>query len=110
MGLEMFRKEEKKAITRLAVLSIGWGLGLDRFYEGKSREGILSLLGWGLIFVSLMLLSPCHGYDYASGGKDMAEMSVNPLIVVPLGLGVYGATLIVRKGFRLLRQFETAED
>lgn len=106
----MFRKEEKKAITRLAVLSLGWGLGLDRFYEGKTRDGFLSLIGWALIFASLMALSPCHGYDYASGSKEAVDMSVNPLIVAPLGFGVYGAILILRKGFRLLRQFEAAED
>ena len=106
----MFRKEEKKALTRLAVLSVGWGLGLDRFYEGKTRDGFLSLIGWGLIFGSLMFLSPCHGYDYSAAGKNMAEMSVNPLIILPLGFGVYGAVLVLRKGFRLLRQFENAED
>ncbi len=106
----MFRKEEKQALTRLAVLSVGWGLGLDRFYEGKIRDGFLSLIGWGLIFGSLMILSPCHGYDYAAGGKDMATITVDRLIVVPLSLGIYGAILVLRKGFRLLRQFETAED
>ena len=106
----MFRKEEKKAITRLAVLSVGWGLGLDRFYEGKTRDGFLSIIGWALIFGSLMLLFPCHGYDYASGSKEMSDMSLNPLIIAPLGFGVYGAILVLRKGFRLLRQFETAED
>jgi len=106
----MLRKDEKKSLVRLALLSIGWGLGLDRFYEGKSRDGFLSIIGWGLIFVSLMLLSPCHGYDYSTGAKNMADISVNPLIIVPSLLGIYGAVLIVRKGFRLLRQFETAED
>ncbi len=106
----MFRKEEKKALTRLAVLSVGWGLGLDRFYEGKTRDGFLSLVGWGLIFSSLMLLSPCHGYNYASEGKNMADLSLNPLIIAPIGFGVYGAILVLRKGFRLLRQFENTED
>ncbi|WP_320667061.1 hypothetical protein [Prochlorococcus sp. MIT 1307] len=105
----MFRKEEKKSLTRLALLSVGWGLGLDRFYDGQTRDGLLSIIGWLVIFGSLMLLSPCHGYDYSTGGKTMAEMSVNPLIIVPFGFGLYGAVLVVRKGFRLLRQFETAE-
>ena len=106
----MFRKEEKKSLTRLALLSIGWGVGLDRFYDGKTRDGFFSLIGWLLIFGSLMILSPCHGYDYAEGGKTMADMSLNPLIILPFGLGLYGFVLVVRKGFRLLRQFETAED
>ena len=106
----MFRKEEKRSLTRMAMLSIGWGVGLDRFYDGKTKDGFLSLIGWALIFGSLMILSPCHGYDYAEGGKSMTEMNINPLIIAPLALGLYGFVLVVRKGFRLLRQFETAED
>jgi len=106
----MFRKEEKKSLTRLAVLSIGWGLGLDRFYDGKTRDGILSIIGWGLIFGSIMFLAPCHGYDYTNGAKEVSDMSINPLIILPFGLGLYGVVLVIRKGFRLLRQFETAED
>ena len=106
----MLRKEEKKSLTRLALLSIGWGVGLDRFYEGRTKDGFLSLAGWILIFGSLIMLSPCHGYDYVEGGKNMVDMSVNPLIIIPSALGLYGVVLVVRKGFRLLRQFETAED
>ena len=106
----MFRKDEKKALTRLAVLAVGWGLGLDRFYEGKTRDGFLSLIGWALIFGSLMFLSPCHGYDYVDGAENFKDMSVNPLIILPFGFSVYGVVLVLRKGFRLLRQFESAED
>ena len=54
----MFRKEEKKALTRLAVLSIGWGVGLDRFYEGNTKGVIFSLIGWSVILGSLILLNP----------------------------------------------------
>ena len=106
----MFRKEEKKSLTRLALLSLGWGVGLDRFYDGRTKDGLLALAGWILIFGSLMALSPCHGYDYAEGGKNMVDMTISPLIIIPSALGVYGIVLVVRKGFRLLRQFETAED
>ncbi len=106
----MFRKEEKKALIRIALLSIGWPAGLDRFYEGRNREGFLSILGWGVVFAGLMILSPCHGYNYGIAGKEVAEMTVNPLIVVPLAFGAYGGILVLRKGFRLLRQFELAED
>ncbi|WP_320674171.1 hypothetical protein [Prochlorococcus sp. MIT 1341] len=105
----MFRKEEKKALTRLAVLSFGWPIGLDRFYDGKNREGILSCLGWALVFVSIMLLSPCHALSHGSDTWSTFG-KLNPLVVLPLGLGTYGAILILRKGFRLLRQFETAGD
>ena len=103
----MIKKEEKQALTRLAVLALGWGLGLDRFYEGRSRDGFLSIVGWSIIFGSLMYLSPCNGYDYVAGVKS--EFEINPLILLPLGFGVYGGTLVIRKGFRLLRSFEMAE-
>ena len=106
----MLRKEEKKSLTRLALLSVGWGVGLDRFYDGKNRDGLLSLLGWTIVFGSIVALSPCHGYDYADSGKNMADMTVNPLIIAPFAAGLYGVVLVIRKGFRLLRQFETAED
>tara|TARA_Y100001968_G_scaffold224570_1_gene207252 strand:+ start:191 stop:508 length:318 start_codon:yes stop_codon:yes gene_type:complete len=105
----MFRKEEKNSLTRLAVLAIGWGVGLDRFYEGRTKDGFLSLIGWGIIFTSLMYLSPCQGFEYVDGVKNYAEMSVNPIIIVPTGLGVYGIILVIRKAFRLLRSFEAAE-
>ncbi len=105
----MLVKEEKKSLTRLALLVFGWGLGLDRFYEGRTRDGILSIVGWALIFGGIMFLSPCNGYDYAEGVKKYSEVSPNPLIILPLGLGVYGATLVIRKAFRLLRSFESAE-
>ena len=39
-----FRTEEKKSLTRLALLSLGWGIGLDRFYEGRTKDGILSII------------------------------------------------------------------
>ena len=106
----MFRKEEKKSLTRLALLSFGWGLGLDRFYEGKTREGFIAWIGWSLVFGSILFLAPCHGYDYTTDTKTITDMSVNPLIMIPFGFGIYGGVLVIRKGFRLLRQFETAED
>ncbi len=108
--LLMFRKDEKKALTRLAILSIGWPAGLDRFYDGKIKNGIFSIIGWGVIFGSILLLSPCHGYDYSAAGKDFSDMSISPWIVIPLVLGVYGGVLVLRKGFRLFRQFESAQD
>ncbi len=102
----MLRKEEKKAITRLAVLSIGWPAGLDRFYDGQVRDGIASIIGWLAIFTSICLLSPCPS-KFESGANFV---SPNPLVIIPLVLGVYGVFLVIRKGFRLLRQFETSDD
>ena len=105
----MFNKDEKRALTRLAVLSVGWGLGLDRFYEGRTKDGILAIIFWGLIFGSLLYLSPCHGIDYSDGAKAYTDMSFNPFSIFPAGFGIYGLILIIRKGFKLLRSFESAE-
>ncbi len=105
----MLNKDEKKALTRLALLSLGWGVGLDRFYEGKTKEGFLSIIGWALIFGSLLYLSPCHGFDYSDGVKTYSEMSFNPISIFPLGFGTYGIILVIRKAFKLLRSFEAAE-
>ena len=44
----MLRKQEKNALTRGLILAIGWGWGLDRFYEGDKKGGILSIIGWEL--------------------------------------------------------------
>ncbi len=105
----MFRKDEKKALTRLALLSIGWPAGLDRFYEGKVKDGLLSIIGWALVFGSIIALSPCHNYDYVEGTKQIANTVISPLILIPFGFGLFGCFLILKKGFRLLRQFESAE-
>ena len=105
----MLLKEEKKAITRLALLSVGWTLGLDRFYEGRTRDGFLSIFGWGLVFGTFFFLMPCQGYQYSEGVKNAIDQSVSPLIVLPLGFGVYGLVMAIRKAFRLFRQFEIAE-
>ncbi|WP_269603989.1 hypothetical protein [Prochlorococcus marinus] len=105
----MLRKQEKNAITRGVILAIGWGWGLDRFYEGDKKGGILSIIGWGIIFTSFLYLK-CSGVEYVDGIKDYSSYSPNPLIVLPLIAGLYGIYLILRKGFRLAKQFENAED
>ncbi len=105
----MFRKEEKKALTRLALLSIGWPAGLDRFYDGKTRDGILSVIGWLLVFGSIMFLSPCPS-SFKEGAALAEISSPNPLVIIPIAFGAYGALLVLRKGFRLLRQFESSDD
>ncbi|MBW3041042.1 hypothetical protein [Prochlorococcus marinus] len=105
----MLRKQEKNAVTRGIILAIGWGWGLDRFYEGDKKGGILSIIGWGIIFTSFLFLK-CSGIEYVDGVKDYSNYSPNPLIVLPLIAGLYGIYLIIRKGFRLAKQFENAED
>tara|TARA_Y100001968_G_scaffold333907_1_gene400891 strand:+ start:15126 stop:15443 length:318 start_codon:yes stop_codon:yes gene_type:complete len=105
----MLRKQEKNAITRGFLLSIGWGLGLDRFYEGDKKGGILSLFGWGIVFTSFLFLK-CSGFEYVDGVKDYSTYSPNPLIAIPTIVGIYGLYLVLRKGFRLAKQFENADD
>ena len=105
----MLRKQEKNAITRGVILAVGWGWGLDRFYEGDKKGGILSVLGWGIIFSSFLFLK-CSGIQYVDGVKDYSNYSPNPYIILPLIAGLYGIYLIIRKGFRLAKQFENAED
>ena len=82
---------------------------IDRFYEGDKKGGILSIIGWGIVFTSFLYLK-CSGIEYVDGVKDYSSYSPNPLIVLPLIAGLYGIYLILRKGFRLAKQFENAED
>ena len=75
----MFRKNEKKALTRLFLLGIGAPIGLDRFYEGDITGGFLAILGFILAAVTVV------------------------------GLFIW-TFLFVAKTFRLLRDFESAEE
>ena len=51
----------------------------------------------------------CSGYKYVDGVKNYSEYSPSPLIVLPLIAGAYGVYLIIKKSFRLAKQFENAE-
>lgn len=103
----MIKDKEKNSIVRGIFLIGGWGLGLDRFYEGNKKGGFLSILGWSITFFSFLYLK-CSGYEYIDGVKDYNEYSTNPLIILPLLAGSYGIFLIIRKAFRLAKQFENA--
>ena len=105
----MFKEKEKNSIVRGIFLITGWGLGLDRFYEGDKKGGFLSIIGWAVIFTSFLYLK-CSGIEYVDGVKDYSNYNPNPLIVLPLIAGLYGIYLIIKKGFRLAKQFENAED
>ena len=104
----MFKEKEKNAIVRGIFLISGWGLGLDRFYEGDKKGGILSIIGWSITFFSFLFLK-CSGYEYVEGVKNYTDKSTNPLIVIPVLAGSYGIFLIIRKAFRLAKQFENTK-
>ena len=46
----MLINQEKNSIVRGIFLIEGWGLGLDRFYEGDKKGGFLSIIGWSITF------------------------------------------------------------
>ncbi len=92
----MLRNQEKNSLVRGIFLIVGWGFGF------------LSIIGWSLTFFSLCFLK-CSGYEYVDGVKNYSEYSPNPLIVLPLLAGAYGGFLIIKKAFRLAKQFENAE-
>ena len=102
------QKSRKNSVVRGIFLIAGWGIGLDRFYEGDKKGGFLSIIGWSITFFSFIFLK-CSGYEYVEGGKNYSDYSPNPLIVFPLLAGAYGGFLIIKKAFRLAKQFENAE-
>ena len=103
----MLRNQEKNLLIRGIFLVVWLGLGLDRFYEGDKKGGFLSIIGWSITFFSFIFLK-CSGYEYVEGVKNYSDYSPNPLIVLPLLAGAYGGFLIIKKAFRLAKQFENA--
>jgi len=104
----MLKNQEKNSIVRGIFLIGGWGLGLDRFYEGDKKGGLLSIIGWSLTFFSLLYFK-CSGYEYVDNVKNYSEYTLNPLIIIPLLAAAYGGFRIIKKAFRLAKQFENAE-
>ena len=104
----MLRNKEKNLIVRGLFLIGGWGLGLDRFYEGDKKGGVLSVIGWSIIFITFLYLK-CSGYEYVDGVKNYSNYSTNPLIILPLIARAYGGFFIIKKAFRLAKQFEKTE-
>ena len=64
----MLRNQEKNSVVRGIFLIGGWGLGLDRFYEGDKKGGFLSIIGWSITFFSFIFLKS-SGYEYVEGVK-----------------------------------------
>ena len=88
----MLRNQEKNSIVRGIFLLGGWGLGLDRFYEGDKKGGFLSIISWSIAFLSFIFLK-CSGYEYVEGVKNYSNYSPNPLIVLPLPVSYTHLTL-----------------
>ena len=72
----MLRNQEKNSVVRGIFLIGGWGLGLDRFYEGDKKGGFLSIIGWSITFFSFIFLK-CSGYEYVEGVKNYCLESGN---------------------------------
>ena len=104
----MLTQKEKNSIIRAVFLITGWSFGLDRFYEGNKKGGVLSIIGWSLTFISFLYLK-CSGYEYIDGVKNYNKYTPNPFIIIPLLGGLYGAFLIIKKAFRLAKQFEKTD-
>ena len=104
----MLKNKEKNSVVRGIFLIGGWGLGLDRFYEGDKKGGVLSIIGWSITFFTFLYLK-CSGFEYVDGVKSYTDYSPNPLIVLPLLAGAYGGFLIIKKAFRLAKKFDNAE-
>ncbi len=58
----MLRNQEKNSFVSGIFLIGGWGVGLDRFYEGDKKGGFLSISGWSITFFSCIFLK-CSGYE-----------------------------------------------
>ncbi len=104
----MLRNQEINSVVRGIFLIGRWGLGLDGFYEGDKKGGFLSIIGWNITFFSFIFLK-CSFYDYVDGVKNYSDYSPNPLIVFPIHGGAYGNFLIIKKAFRLAKQFENTK-
>ena len=52
----MLKNKEKNSVVRGIFLIGGWGLGLDRFYEGDKKGGVLSIIGWSITFFTFLYL------------------------------------------------------
>ena len=84
------------------------GLRSKQILRRRKKGCFLSIVGWSISFFSFIFLK-CSGYEYVEGVKNYSDYSPNPLIVLPLLAGAYGGFLIIKKAFRLAKQFENAE-
>ena len=94
----MLRKKEKKALTSILMLLIGWPVGLDQFLEGNNEKGIFVTIGWT---VSLLLLFFGWGLKSYDGGV---------VLIVGVLLVLLGSFLACKKLIKVTRAFVDADD
>ena len=95
---KMFRKKEKKALSSIFMLLIGWPVGLDQFFEGKNKKGISTTIGWTV--TALMFLYGLGLRGYYTG----------IVLVFALLFTLVGSLQACKKLFKITRAFVDADD
>ena len=93
-----FRNKEKKPLSSIFMLLIGWSVGLDQFVEGKNKKGISTTIGWTV--TALMFL-------YGLGLKGYYTGVVLVIVVLFTLVGIFQAC---KKLFKVTRNFVDADD
>ena len=94
----MFRKKEKKALSSIFMLLIGWPVGLDQFFEGKNKKGISTTIGWTV--TALMFLYGLGLRGYYTG----------VVLLFALLFTMVGSLQACKKLFKITRAFVDADD
>ena len=85
----MLRNKEKNSIFRGIFLIVGWGLGLNRFYEGTKRWFFYQALVGSSLFLALSFWN-VQILNMMRVWKNYSVYSPNPLIILPLLAGAFG--------------------
>tara|TARA_Y100001968_G_scaffold138305_1_gene126484 strand:- start:739 stop:1032 length:294 start_codon:yes stop_codon:yes gene_type:complete len=93
----MLRKEEKESLAELFLLVTGWPIGLDRFYAGKTFQGLMCAIGWPFCLFMVVLVAPGFSDDV-----------INPIFTVCGIALICGIVLMIGKMFSLIRKFVRA--
>ena len=76
----MLRKKEKKALTSIFALLIGWPVGLDLFLEGDKTKGTQTVVSWSVV-VAMFLA----GFSMNLSGGDGFGLILFALIGTTIG-------------------------
>ena len=80
------------------MLSIGWPVGLDQFFEGNNEKGISITIGWTVTFLLLFYGLGLKGYYSAI------------FLIISIILILIGSVQACKKLIKLTRAFVDAED